>query len=145
MPDLPLDPLRLLSKSQQVALKVAGDTLRAVRDTAVTGVTRPEDLVAEVPKLVGQVAGLADAVMDLTGAMAQPLQDFVVRQRELADTLATLAQAQAELAGLVATLADRHADTVTALERLSAPVFALVGTDPTPTPAERRQARRTGD
>jgi len=44
----------------------------------------------------------------------------------------TLAEAQAELAGVVATLAERHAEAVAALERVTAPVFAVVGTEPTP-------------
>jgi len=121
MADNPLDPFALLNKSQQIAVKLAADTLRAVRDTAVTGITAPEDLVR-------QVAGLADAITGLAAATAQPLQEFLVRQRELADTMATLAAAQAELAHVVANLADRHAATVTALEQMSAPVFGLVGT-----------------
>lgn len=124
MADNHLDPLALLTKSQQIAVKLAADTLRTVRDTAVTGVTAPEDLVR-------QVAGLADAVTGLAAATAQPLQDFIVRQRELADTMATLASAQSELALIVASLAERHAATVTALEKMSAPVFAMVGAEPT--------------
>ena len=75
---------------------------------------------------------MATAITGLAGATAQPLQDFIVRQRELADTVAMLAEAQADLAEVVATLAERHADAVTALERVTAPVFAMVGTEPTP-------------
>ncbi len=133
MADNPLDPFHLLNKSQQLAIKLAADTLRTVRDTAVTGVTAPEDLVR-------QVAGLADAVTGLAAATAQPLQDFLVRQRELADTMSTLAAAQAELSVIVANLAERHAATVTALERMSAPVFAVVGAHP-PEPPSKRTTR----
>ncbi|KAA1425564.1 hypothetical protein [Nocardioides antri] len=137
------NPIDLLVKSQQVALKLAGDTLRTVRNTAVTGVTQPDELVRQVGDLAGAVAGMAGAITGLAGATAQPLQDFIVRQRELAETVATLAEAQSELASVVATLAERHADAVTALERVTAPVFAVVGTDPTPpkTRASRVTAR----
>ena len=134
MADNPLDPFALLNKSQQIAVKLAADTLRAVRDTAVTGITAPEDLVR-------QVAGLADAITGLAAATAQPLQEFLVRQRELADTMATLAAAQAELANVVASLADRHAATVTALEQMSAPVFGLVGTT-APTPKKKATRKK---
>lgn len=119
---MPENPLDLLNKSQRLAVQLAADTLRTVRDTAITGITAPDDLVR-------QVAGLADAVTGLAAATAQPLQDFLVRQRELADTMATLAAAQAELAIIVSALAERHAATVSALERMSAPVFGLVGTE----------------
>ncbi|HWJ82848.1 MAG TPA: hypothetical protein VNS55_11470 [Nocardioides sp.] len=133
------NPLELLLKSQQVAVKLATDTLRTVRDTAVTGVTQPEELVRQVGDLAGAVASMGAAITGLAGATAQPLQDFIVRQRELADTVATLAEAQAELSQVVAKLAERHADAVTALEKVTAPVFAIVGTDPT---APRSRAAR---
>ena len=135
------NPIDLLVKSQQVALKLAGDTLRTVRNTAVTGVTQPDERVRQVGDLAGAVAGMAGAITGLAGATAQPLQDFIVRQRELAETVATLAEAQSELASVVATLAERHADAVAALERVTAPVFAVVGTDPTP--PKTRAARVT--
>ncbi|WP_148615629.1 hypothetical protein [Nocardioides rubriscoriae] len=130
MADNPLDPFHLLNRSQQLALKLAADTLRAIRDTTVTTVTAPEDLVR-------QVVGLADALTGLAAATAQPLQDFLVRQRELADTMAKLASAQADLALIVADLAERHAATVTALEHLSAPVFAVVGAHPPEAPRKK--------
>lgn len=125
------NPLDLLLKSQHLALKLATDTLRTVRDTAITGVTQPDELARQVGDLAGAVAGMATAVTGLAGATAQPLQDFIVRQRELADTVATLAEAQADLADVVRALAERHAEAVAALEKVTAPVFALVGTDAT--------------
>jgi hypothetical protein len=137
------NPLELLIKSQQVALKLATDTLRTVTGAAVTGVTQPEELVRQVGDLAGAVAGMAVAITGLAGATAQPLQDFIVRQRELADTVATLADAQAELASVVAKLAERHADAVTALEKVTAPVFALVGTDPTPPKTRAARVRQS--
>ncbi len=126
------NPIDLLIKSQQMALKLAGDTLRTVTSVAVTGVTQPEELVRQVGDLAAAVAGMASAITGLAGATAQPLQDFIVRQRELADTVAMLAEAQSDLAAVVAKLAERHAEAVTALERVTAPVFAIVGTEVTP-------------
>ncbi len=134
------NPIDLLVKTQQAALGLAADTLRLVRDTAVTGVTNPEELLSQVAALSTAVTGLASAITGLAGATAQPLQDFIVRQRELADTVATLAEAQSELSAVVAKLAERHADTVSALEKLSAPVFAVVGTQPTPARRDRAKA-----
>lgn len=140
------NPIELLVKSQQAALKLATDTLRTVRDTAVTGVTQPDELVRQVGDLATAVAGMSTAVTGLAAATAQPLQDFIVRQRELADTVATLAEAQAELASVVAALADRHAEAVSALEKVTAPVFAVVGTQPTPpkTRASKKVAAAKG-
>lgn len=132
MADAPINPLDLLIKSQQVALKLTTDVLRTVRDTAVTGVTQPDELAKQVGELAGAVAGMATGITGIAGATAQPLQDFIVRQRELADTVHTLAEAQAELASVVAKLAERHAEAVLALEKVTAPIFAVVGTDPTP-------------
>ena len=120
------------------------DALRTVRDTAVTGVTQPEELARQVGDLAGAVAGMASAVTGLAGATAQPLQDFIVRQRELADTVHTLAEAQSELATVVAALAERHADAVLALEKVTAPIFAVVGTDATPARTRASKAKPTG-
>lgn len=142
MADNPINPFDLLVRSQQAALKLTTDVLRTVKDTAVTGVTHPDQLTQQVGELAGAVVGMTSAVTGLAGATAQPLQDFIVRQRELADTMHTLAEAQADLAGVVATLAERHADAVAALEKVTASVFSLVGTDPTPprTRAAKRAA-----
>lgn len=155
MADSPINPLDLLIKSQHLALKIASDTLRTVRDTAITGVTQPDELARQVGDLAGVVAGMATAVTGLAGSTAQPLQDFIVRQRELADTVATLAEAQEDLAGVVRALAERHAEAVSALEKVTAPVFALVGTDPTspktrasranPTKATTPRAKKASD
>jgi hypothetical protein len=111
----------LLTKSQRVAMGLAGDALKTLQRTVVAGAAGPDELARELGVLLEAAGGLASAT-------AQPLQDFVVRQRELADTMASLATAQAELAGLVATLAQRHAEAVAALEKLTAPAFGLMGT-----------------
>ncbi len=111
----------LLTKPQRAALGLAGEALKTLQRTVVAGAAGPDELVRQVSALLDAAGGLATAT-------AQPLQDFVVRQRELADTMASLAVAQAELAGLVATLAQRHAEAVAALEKVTAPAFGLMGT-----------------
>lgn len=143
MAEVPLNPIELLFRSQQAALKITGDVVRTVRDTAVGAVTQPEELAAQVSQLAGAVAGMATAVTGIAGATAQPLQDFVVRQRELADTVHTLAEAQAELATVVAKLAERHAEAVAALEQVTSPIFSVVGTNPTP--PKTRASRKTAE
>jgi hypothetical protein len=132
------DPFELLTKSQAAAVRLAGDALRTIRNTAVTGVTAPDELVV-------QVANLASGLTGIAAATAQPLQDFIVRQRELAETVAALAEAQSQLADVVATLAERHAEAVTALEQVTAPVLGLMGADTVKTArkAERRASRKT--
>ncbi|WP_203335782.1 hypothetical protein [Nocardioides limicola] len=125
------NPFELLAKSQHLALKLASDTLRTVKETAVTGVTAPEELITQIAELSGAVAGLAGSISGLAGATAQPLQDFIVRQRELAETVAKFADAQSELSGIVAELAERQAEAVKALEKVTGPFFHLAGTQPT--------------
>ncbi|GGO85628.1 hypothetical protein GCM10011584_06030 [Nocardioides phosphati] len=118
MADHPLDPFALLSKSQKLALDAttgAFDALVTVGRTA-----------AQPDEAVRQVAALVNAVGDLASASVQPLQDFVTRQREIADTMASLATVQADLAVLVESLAHRHAAVVQSLENLTAPLFGLV-------------------
>ncbi|KAA1418562.1 hypothetical protein F0U44_08625 [Nocardioides humilatus] len=137
------NPIDLLIKSQQIAVKLATDTLRTVTNAGVTAVTQPDELVRQVGDLAGAVASMAGAITGIAGATAQPLQDFIVRQRELADTVATLADAQADLAGVVAKLAERHAEAVTALEKVTAPIFTLVGTDPTPPKSRAARVRQS--
>lgn len=144
---MPENPLDLVLSVQRAATRLAAETVRTTANLAVTGVTRPEELAGQVAgqvaDLAGTVAGLAGAISGLAGEAAQPLQDFVVRQRELADTVATLAEAQADLAGVVAKLAERHAEVVASLEKVTAPVFTFVGTDPTP--PRSRAARKTAE
>lgn len=121
MADHPLDPFALLSKSQKMALDAtmgAFDALMTVGRTA-----------AQPDEAVRQISTLFNAFGDLASASVQPLQDFVARQREIADTLAKLSSVQADLAGLVESLAHRHAAVVESLETLTAPVFGLAVRD----------------
>lgn len=122
MADLPIDPFALLDKSQRVALDVAGDAFNALKAVGRTA-TQPDEAVRQLSTLVA-------AVGDLASASVKPMQDMIVRQRELADTLATLTKAQSELAQLVESLAARHAAFVESLEAATAPVFGLVVREP---------------
>jgi len=99
----------------------AFDALLAVGRTAA----QPEEAVRQLSTLVA-------AVGDLASASVQPLQEVIVHQREVADTMAGLAHAQAELAQLIDTLATKHAAFVESLEALSAPFFGLVVKDEQP-------------
>jgi predicted P-loop ATPase/GTPase len=121
MADLPFDPFQLLNKSQKLALDVAGEAFDALLSIGKTA-TQPDEAIRQLSSLVG-------AVGDLASASVQPLQDFIGKQREIADTMANLASVQADLAVLVETLAKRHAAVVESLENLTAPVFGLVTRD----------------
>lgn len=121
MADLPFDPFQLLNKSQKLALDVAGEAFDALLSVGKTA--------AQPDEAIRQLSSLVAAVGDLAGASVQPLQDFIGKQREIADTMANLASVQADLAGLVETLAKRHAAVVESLENLTAPVFGLVTRD----------------
>ncbi|MFT4085572.1 MAG: hypothetical protein QM658_00205 [Gordonia sp. (in: high G+C Gram-positive bacteria)] len=123
-------PLGLFAKSQEQAVKVAGDTLNKVRAMATSGVTSPDVLLTQVAELSGAVTGLASSATGLTGAVAQPLQDFLVQQRQLAEAVAKFAEVQAELAVIVSEFAQRQAAAVAAIERVANPVFDVMGGRP---------------
>lgn len=118
MVDSPFDPFALLNKSQRLAVNVASEAFDALLSVGRTA-TQPDEAIRQLSTLVG-------AVGDLAGATVAPMQEFIVRQRELADTMANLASMQAELAVLVESLAHKHAAIVESLENLTAPVFGLV-------------------
>ncbi len=122
-----LNPLWLFAKSQEQAVRVATDTLQKVRAMASAGVAAPDVLLQQVAELSGAVTGMAGSATGLAGAVAQPMQDFIVTQRKLAETIAKFAEAQAELAVVVSEFAARQAATVAAVERMTDPVFGLVG------------------
>lgn len=123
-------PLGVFARSQEQAIKVATDTLNKVRSMATAGVTSPELLLQQVTELSGAVTGMASGVTGLAGAVSQPLQEFIIQQRKLAETVAKFAEAQAELSVIVSELAQRQAATVAAVERITTPVFDLVGGKP---------------
>jgi hypothetical protein len=129
MVDNPLDPFALLNKSQRLAVSVASEAFDALLSVGRTA-TQPDEAIRQLSTLVG-------AVGDLAGATVQPLQTFIARQRELADTMANLATVQADLAELVESLAHKHAAIVESLESLTAPVFGLVNKQEEAAPAAR--------
>jgi hypothetical protein len=121
------NPLWLFAKSQEQAVRVASETLQKVRELASAGAAAPDVLLQQVAELSGAVTGLAGSATGLAGAVATPMQDFIVTQRKLAETIAKFAEAQAELAVVVSEFAARQAATVAAVERMTDPVFGLVG------------------
>lgn len=117
-PRLPLDPFALLDRSQRLAVGVASEAFDALLALGRTA-TQPDEALR-------QLSALMSAVGDLAGATVQPMQDFIVQQRELADTMANIARLQSELAQLVETVAQKHAAVVASVESMTAPVFGLV-------------------
>lgn len=121
-------PLAVFTRSQEQAIRVATDTLNKVRSMTSTGVAASSDvLMQQVSELSGAVVGLAGGATGLAGAVAAPMHDFIVQQREMSETIAKFAEAQAELAAIVAEFAQRQAATVAAIERVTNPIFDLVG------------------
>ncbi|MBM7365638.1 hypothetical protein [Gordonia hydrophobica] len=121
------DPAGLFARSQEQALRVAGETLQRVRAIATAGGNAPDELLKQVAELSTAVTGLAGSATGLAGVIAEPMHDFIVQQRQLAETIAKFAEAQAELSGIVAEFAQRQAETVAALEKVTTPVFGLMG------------------
>lgn len=121
------DAAGIFAKSQEQAIAVATETLQRIRAIATAGGNAPDEMLRQVAELSGAVTGLAGSATGLAGSVAQPLQDFVVQQRKLAETIAKFAEAQAEMSLIVAEFAQRQAATVAALEKVTTPVFGLMG------------------
>lgn len=117
----------LFARSQEQALRVAGETLSRVRAVATAGGNAPDELLKQVAELSSAVTGLAGSATGLAGVVAEPMHDFIVQQRKLAETIAKFAEAQAELSLIVAEFAARQAETVAALEKVTTPMFGLIG------------------
>src|SRR5690606_10045705 len=73
------NPFELLTRSQRAALNLTTTAFNSLVEAGRAGITAPEEIATQVTDLLGALGNLA-------GATAQPLQDFVTRQRELADT-----------------------------------------------------------
>jgi len=128
--------LEMLTKAQRASLNLAADTFAAAVRTAKTGVTQPDELLT-------QMASFVSAVGDVIGNAGAPLQSFIHRQQELADSMATLAELHSQLADVMATVAQHHKAAVDALEAVSAPVLALaVKNPPEPAPPKKRAPRK---
>lgn len=125
MPDNPWD---MISRSQRAAVGMLGDTVSALVEMGRTGVTKPEEVLA-------QVTALASAVGDLAAATVRPLEFFVESQRQLAETMSAFAVLQRQLADVMETAATNQAAIVQALEMMTAPVVTVaqhVRTTPKP-------------
>lgn len=118
------DPLALLTKSQQLTLGVVRESWE--RLASITSGDGPMD------EAMRQMWSLLTAMGDIAGASAQPLQDFIARQTELAEAMATLASTQGEMAKAMSVIAQRHVEAVEALERLTAPIAGLMDANPLP-------------
>jgi len=130
--------LELLSKAQRASVSLAADTFIGLVNATKTGLTNPDELLE-------QMAGFISATGDMMGMAAQPLQSFIVRQQELAEAMANLAELHSQLADVVATVARHHKGVVDALEALSNPLigFAAKTEDvPHPTPPKKRAPAR---
>lgn len=128
------ETLDLLTKAQRASVSLAADTLGFMVQTTKTGLTQPDELLV-------QMAAFLSAAGDMAGMAAQPLQNFIHRQQELADAMANLAELHAQLADVVATVARHHKGVVDALEALSNPLLAFaVKTEdvPPPVPPKKR-------
>ena len=121
------DPAGLFARSQEQALRVASETLNRVRAVATAGGNAPDELLKQVAELSSAVTGLAGSATGLAGVVAEPMHDFIVQQRRLAETIAKFAEAQSELSLIVAEFAQRQAETVAALEKVTTPMFGLIG------------------
>ncbi|ALG86295.1 hypothetical protein [Gordonia phthalatica] len=121
------DPVGLFARSQEQALRVASETLNRVRAVATAGGNAPDELLKQVAELSSAVTGLAGSATGLAGVVAEPMHDFIVQQRKLAETIAKFAEAQSELSLIVAEFAQRQAETVAALEKVTTPMFGLIG------------------
>ncbi len=127
----------LLTKAQRASVGLAADTFAALVTATKTGLSHPDELVE-------QMAGFISATGDMMGMAAQPLQNFIVRQQELAEAMATLAELHSQLAEVVATVARHHKGVVDALESLSNPLLGFaVKTGDVPSPAPVGKPRKS--
>ncbi len=129
-PMSPEMPWEMIARSQRAAVGLMADTVTSLVEMGKAGVTRPEEVVA-------QVTALASAVGDLAGSTARPLEFFLESQRQLAETMSAFAVLQRQLADVLETAATNHAAIVQALEMMTQPVITVaqrvradVGGDP---------------
>lgn len=115
MPEIPWE---MLARSQRAAIGLFTEAMTSVVEMGKAGVTRPDDVLA-------QVSAMAAAMGDLAGSTAKPLEVFVASQRQLAETMAAFAVLQRQMAELVESAAASHAAMVQALELMSNPVLGV--------------------
>lgn len=140
------NPWELIARSQRAAAGLMSEALSTVVEMGRTGVTHPDEAVK-------QVAALAQAVGELAGSTAQPLEMLLASQRQLAETMGAFAVLQRQLADVMETAAANHAAIVQALELMSSPVLGVARKlrhedsreeeAPEPPPAARTRPRST--
>ncbi len=115
MPEMPWE---MIGRSQRAAAGLLADTVASLVEMGRAGVTRPDEVVA-------QVSALAGALGDLAGSTARPLEFFLESQRQLAETMSAFAVLQRQLADVLETAATNHAAIVQALEMMTSPVIGV--------------------
>jgi hypothetical protein len=115
---MPENPWEMIARSQRAAVGLFAETMSTVVDMGRAGVTRPEEVLA-------QVSAMASAMGDLAGSTAKPLEYFIASQRQLAETMAAFAVLQRQMAEVVESAAANHAAIVQALELMSNPVIGV--------------------
>lgn len=115
---MPENPWEMIARSQRAAVGLFADTMATVVEMGRAGVTRPEEVLA-------QVSAMAAAMGDLAGSTAKPLEFFLNSQRQLAETMEAFAVLQRQMAEVVESAAASHAAIVQALEMMSNPVIGV--------------------
>ena len=115
---MPENPWEMIARSQRAAVGLFAETMSTVVEMGKAGVTRPDEVLA-------QVAAMASAMGDLAGSTAKPLEFFLNSQRQLAETMEAFAVLQRQMAEVVESAAASHAAIVQALEMMSNPVLGV--------------------
>ena len=115
---MPENPWEMIARSQRAAVGLFAETMSTVVEMGKAGVTRPDEVLA-------QVAAMAAAMGDLAGSTAKPLEFFLNSQRQLAETMEAFAVLQRQMAEVVESAAASHAAIVQALEMMSNPVLGV--------------------
>lgn len=115
---MPDNAWEMFNRSQRAAVGMFVETVSTLVEMGKTGVTRPDEVLA-------QVSAVASAMGDLAGATAKPLEFFLASQRQLAETMGAFAVLQRQLADVMETAAANHAAIVEGLELMSAPVISV--------------------
>ncbi len=135
---MPENPWEMIARSQRAAVHLFAETMSTVVDMGKAGVTRPEEVLA-------QVSAMAAAMGDLAGSTARPLEFFLNSQRQLAETMAAFAVLQRQMAEVVESAAANHAAIVQALELMSNPVIGVAqklrSEEPAPADPKRKPSK----
>jgi hypothetical protein len=135
---MPENPWEMIARSQRAAVGLFAETMSTVVEMGRAGVTRPEEVLA-------QVSAMAAAMGDLAGSTARPLEFFLNSQRQLAETMEAFAVLQRQMAEVVESAAASHAAIVQALEMMSNPVIGVaqrLRSEEPPSPRPRKPRKK---